>query len=198
MSVDPDLSQSLRALPDGEFFNLLAQEVAHRDSMSAVRDALLSLVASGPTLSASIGAAASEQALASAIQRARIESSARQAIFEHPHLEPNGVADILRSRDRNRRSPANRLRERGDIVGYQLAGRYLYPAFQFDATTAAVRPIVAEVNQLLDAKNDPWGVTSWWISPSGWLKGSQSPATLATEGGHDDDVRAIALDLLAD
>lgn len=198
MSTDHDLSQDLRALPDGEFFSLVAQEVANRDSMSSVRDDLLSLVASGPTLSASIAEAVSPHALVSAIERARIELGARQAIFEHPHLEPNGVADILRSRDSNRRSPANRLRERGDIVGYQIGGRYLYPAFQFDATTAAVRPIVAEVNRLLDAKTDPWGVTSWWISPSGWLKEGKSPADLAVEGGHDDEVRAIAHDLLVD
>lgn len=108
------------------------------------------------------------------------------------------MSPTLRSRDSNRRSPASRLRDRGDIVGYEIGGRYLYPSFQFDAATAKVRPVVSEINRLLGAKHDPWGVSSWWLSPSGWLTEGQSPADLAAAGGHNDQVRAIARDLLAD
>lgn len=61
-----------------------------------------------------------------------------------------------------------------------------------------MRPLVAEINHLLDAKHDPWGVSSWWLSPSGWLTEGQSPADLAAAEGHDEAVRAIARDLLAD
>lgn len=197
MTIEHDLGSELRALPDGEFFSLLAREVQSRESMSSVRDVLLSLVVSGPTLSASIAAAVPAHTVTTSIARAQIETAARQAIFEHPHFEPGDVADVLRSRDSNRRSPASRLRERGDIVGYEIGGRYLYPTFQFDAATAKVRSVVAEVNQLLDAKRDPWGVGSWWISPSGWLEDGLSPADLAVEGGQDDKIRAIARDLLA-
>ncbi|PBC51314.1 hypothetical protein CJ177_36235 [Rhodococcus sp. ACPA1] len=39
---------------------------------------------------------------------------------------------MLRSRDSNRRNPGSRLRERGDIGGYQLGGRYMYPLFSFE------------------------------------------------------------------
>ncbi|MFD6857123.1 hypothetical protein ACFWCF_07235 [Rhodococcus sp. NPDC060090] len=198
MNIDHDLDAELRALPDGAFFTLLAREVDRRESMSSVRDALLSLVASGPTLSASIASAVPTHTVTEAVTRARIETSARQQIFEHPHLEANDIAEVLQSRDKNRRSPASRLRERSDIVGYEIGGRFLYPSFQFDAATAKVRPIVSEVNQLLDAKHDPWGVSSWWLSPSGWLEDGQSPADLATAGGHEDRIRAIAHDLLAD
>ena len=198
MSIDHDLVAALRALSDGEFFTLVAREVTDRESLSAVREVLLSLVASGPTLSASIAAAVPAHAVTASIARARIETAARQAIFEHPHLEASDVADVLRSRDSNRRSPASRLRERGDIVGYEIGGRYLYPGFQFDADTAKVRPLVAEINHLLDAKHDPWGVSSWWLSPSGWLPEGQSPADLAVLGGHDEVIRDIAGDLLAD
>lgn len=198
MSIDHDLGAELRALPDGAFLALLADEVGRRESMSSVRDSLLSLVASGPTLSASISSAVPAHTVAEAVARARIETSARQAIFEHPHLEASDIADVLQSRDSNRRSPASRLRERGDIVGYEIGGRYLYPSFQFDATTAKVRPVVAEINQLLDAKHDPWGVSSWWLSPSGWLEDGESPADLAAAGGHEDHLRAIVHDLLED
>lgn len=197
MTVERDLGRELRALPDGEFFSLLAREVESRESMGSVRDVLLSLVVSGPTLSQSIAAAIPPHTVTTSIARARIETAARQAIFEYPHLEPSDVADVLRSRDSNRRSPASRLRERGDIVGYEVGGRYLYPSFQFDAATARVRPVVAEVNRLLDARHDPWGVGSWWLSPSGWLDEGRSPADLAVEGGQDDRIRAIARDLFA-
>ncbi|MDJ0363016.1 hypothetical protein [Rhodococcus sp. H29-C3] len=197
MTVEHDLGQELRALPDGEFFSILSREVQSRDSMRSVRDVLLSLMVSGPTLSESIAAAVPAHTVTTSIARARIETAARQAIFEHPHLEPGDVADVLRSRDSNRRSTASRLRDRGDIVGYEIGGRYLYPSFQFDAATAKIRPVVAEVNHLLDAKHDPWGVGSWWISPSGWLDEGLSPADLAVEGGQDERIRAIARDLTA-
>ncbi len=104
MSIDHDLGAELRALPDGAFLALLADEVGRRESMSSVRDSLLSLVASGPTLSASISSAVPAHTVAEAVARARIETSARQAIFEHPHLEASDIADVLQSRDSNRRS----------------------------------------------------------------------------------------------
>lgn len=197
MGVDNDLGSSLQALPDGEFYNVLADVISHRAAMNSVRDPLLSLVASGPTLSAAIRSAVSDDAAATAVARARIETTARQALFDHPHYEAADIADALGSRDKNRRSMANKLRERGVIVGYRVAGRYLYPAFQFDTAAARVRPIVAETNRKLDAKHDPWAVASWWLTPSAWLADDASPADLAATG-HDDTIRAIADDLLAD
>ncbi|MCX4529756.1 MULTISPECIES: hypothetical protein [unclassified Streptomyces] len=44
------------------------------------------------------------------------------------------------------------------------------PAFQFAADGRA-RPLVREVNALLDADHDPWGAADWWLSPNGWLDG---------------------------
>jgi hypothetical protein len=43
------------------------------------------------------------------------------------------------------------------------------PAFQF---TAAGKPwpIVQEVNERLDAADDPWGVTCWWVDPHARLE----------------------------
>jgi hypothetical protein len=53
------------------------------------------------------------------------------------------------------------------------------PAFQF---TSAARPwpIVQEVNELLGAEIDPWGVTCWWVDPHEQLNGS--PADLLGTG----------------
>jgi hypothetical protein len=71
MGIDHDLGAELRALSDGEFFAILAREVANRESMSSVRDALLSLVASGPTLSASVASAVPAHVVSESIARAR-------------------------------------------------------------------------------------------------------------------------------
>ncbi|WP_182346370.1 hypothetical protein [Tomitella gaofuii] len=198
MNSGKDLGSTLKALPDGEFYTVLSDAINQRAAMSAVRIPLLSLVASGPTLSAAIRSAVSDEAAATAVARAHIETAARQALFTHPHYEAADVADVLGSQDKNRRSLASRLRNRGDIIGYLVAGRHLYPAFQFDVATARVRPVVADINRRLDAKNDPWAVASWWLSPSGWLADGTSPADLAVAGGQDDTIRTIADDLLED
>lgn len=39
----------------------------------------------------------------------------------------------------------------------------VYPAFQFDDHDR-LPPIVAEINELLGAGDDPWGVADWWLS----------------------------------
>lgn len=197
MSVADGLDRDIQELPDGDFLGLIARETHRRESLSSVRDALLTLLASGPALSTSIGSVAASDMVAASVARGRVEASARQALFDHPHLEAGDVADVVGSRDKNRRNVARRLRDRGDIIGYELSGRYLYPAFQFDAATGRVRPIVVEVNHLLDAKEDPWAVASWWLSPTGWLSDGTSPADLAAQGGRVDQIRAIANDLVA-
>jgi hypothetical protein len=38
------------------------------------------------------------------------------------------------------------------------------PAFQF-GPSGAPWPVVREINELLDAAGDPWGVACWWVDP---------------------------------
>jgi hypothetical protein len=42
------------------------------------------------------------------------------------------------------------------------------PAFQF-AADGRPYPVVAQINVLLDAGDDPWGVADWWLGLNGWL-----------------------------
>ncbi|HET7327020.1 MAG TPA: hypothetical protein VFJ14_06995, partial [Nocardioidaceae bacterium] len=77
----------------------------------------------------------------------------------------------------NGREAASRLRLSSRLVGIKQGNRYLYPAFQFDLAQRQVPPAVAEVNKLLDAAGDPWGVASWWISDSPRL-GGRAPRDL--------------------
>lgn len=54
-------------------------------------------------------------------------------------------------------------------------GRRRLPAFQF--TSAGTVPgVVKEINVLLRAATDPWGVADWWLRGNSWLGGA--PAEL--------------------
>jgi hypothetical protein len=66
------------------------------------------------------------------------------------------------------------------------------PAFQFDSARRP-RPVVLEVNALLDAEHDPWGVADWWLGLNATL--GAVPADLLG-GDADDRVRAAARALL--
>ncbi|MDH6287199.1 hypothetical protein [Rhodococcus opacus] len=47
--------------------------------------------------------------------------------------------------------------------------------------TASVRDTVAAINAALGAAADPWGVASWWLTPSTRLREGQTPADLAAD-----------------
>ena len=61
------------------------------------------------------------------------------------------------------------------------------PAFQFDDTGSPL-PVVVEINRLLDAHGDPWGVADWWLGANAWLR--DAPAVLL--GRIDDDELLLA------
>jgi hypothetical protein len=59
------------------------------------------------------------------------------------------------------------------------AAEFQFPAFQF-APAGGPWDVVMEVNQLLDAADDPWGVTCWWVDPHARL--GDAPADLLGRG----------------
>lgn len=44
-----------------------------------------------------------------------------------------------------------------------------------------VHPVVATVNRALNAVGDPWGVASWWISPTPGLDGAPPTALVGSD-----------------
>jgi hypothetical protein len=52
-----------------------------------------------------------------------------------------------------------------------------YPEFQFASDGGAPHQVVLEINGLLCADVDPWGVADWWLSENAWLGGDR-PASL--------------------
>ena len=99
----------------------------------------------------------------SALDQARLQGEAIESIWREPMLKPGDAALALGARATNREK-VRRLRERSSLLGLPSGSGFLYPAFQFDAARRRLFPEVIEVNELIDAAGDPWGVASWWMA----------------------------------
>jgi hypothetical protein len=65
-----------------------------------------------------------------------------------------------------------------------------FPRFQF-GPDGSPAPVVLEINRLLDADHDPWGVTDWWVGAHAWL-GLAPIELLGAAVGHDRLLAAAA------
>lgn len=188
---------SIHALSDQDLVDLVAEEISRRPNLRPVRDDVTALLAMSPTLALQHERAVTNPA-AAAVARTRIVTDAIGAIVDdHEMLDSTAVSRVL-GRAATSRNTASRLGASGAVVALPVSGHKLYPAFQFDPARRQVRPIVAEINRRLGAKDDPWGVASWWLNPTAFADDPRSPAELAVAGGHDQDLRDMADDLVAD
>ena len=201
MSSTTQALKALASLDDDQVVTVLGTVLGERSSFRLMRDDLLATL--GTALSADrIRDALTEAALRDATpsdhaEQLRIEAEARAAVLGHPMLDSHQVADTLGSKGANRRDTASALRRGGAVVGISHGGKTWYPSFQFDQRRGQVRPVVREINEALGAVDDPWGVASWWLTPSARRRDHQSPADLV-EAGDDDVVRRLAGSLLDD
>lgn len=74
-----------------------------------------------------------------------------------------------------------------DVVVLDRGGERVVPAFQLGAEHQVLEGI-AEINHMLGASEDPWGVASWWLSPHATLRAI--PADVIRLGFSDDVVAA--------
>jgi hypothetical protein len=73
----------------------------------------------------------------------------------------NGVVDDARIRE---------LEEPFALLGLPVEQGMVYPAFQFQPEPSLrPHPLVAEVNERVDAERDPWGAAAWWLTGNRWL-----------------------------
>ncbi|MDZ4170100.1 MAG: hypothetical protein U1E26_10700 [Coriobacteriia bacterium] len=128
-------------------------------------------------------------------REATVRGLAHARVLDEEMLTASAVSALLGSRSRNPRQYANRMRTRGEIVGVPHHNQFLYPAFQFDAGAQALHPGVSDVNVLLDAAHDPWGVASWWITPHTALDGAPPRALLGAEGAAE-SLAALSSDVV--
>lgn len=112
------------------------------------------------------------------LERAQTEGEAKQLIFQQPMLSSDAVGTFMgTSAGSNRRKYANTLRRQSKVLGLPFKNSYVYPAFQFDEARRCIHKPVIDVNQRMDALRDPFGVASWWITPSERL-GERAPFEL--------------------
>lgn len=123
-------------------------------------------------------------------QQLLIRSAAHRAVLDQPMLESMAVAEALGQSGSSGLETVGKFRRASQVVGIRQGDRYLYPAFQIDVRNRRVAPVVAQVNELLSAVDDPWGMASWWISPSPRL-GGQAPRDLLG-GEHESDLPKLA------
>lgn len=102
--------------------------------------------------------------------QARLRGEAVQTIWKEPMLEPREAAVALGAKGTNREK-VRQYRQRSWLLGLPSGRGYLYPAFQFDPQRRNLFREVREVNERLEAKRDPWGVASWWVSTHARLGG---------------------------
>ncbi|MBA2633141.1 MAG: hypothetical protein H0U86_09110 [Chloroflexi bacterium] len=126
---------------------------------------------------------------------ARVQGEAEASVLRHEVVEASALARLLGSTSVNPREFVRSLRTRGDVVGLPRTGGYLFPAFQVNARRREIWPIVAELNRLLGAKDDPWAVASWWFARDSRL--TAEPCKLVSDPARADDLRRAAARELA-
>jgi hypothetical protein len=157
----------LADLSDAELVRVLLQELSDRESMAAVRTEVNALLSMGPTLTAAVDTGTAEL-VERAIENAQKLINTQAAVLAQPLLTSRQVSQATGAPGAaGHRSTASRLRGRGDLIGIEIQGRYLFPAFQFDLEHARLHPVVVEVNHVLDALADPWRAAVWWLTAQG-------------------------------
>lgn len=101
-----------------------------------------------------------------------VASEAVATIWQERMLESNEISVALGGRPGNREK-ARVLRERSELLGLPHGRGFVYPSFQVDPRRKDLRVEVREVNKILDAAADPWGVASWWVSGNDRLDGER-------------------------
>ena len=154
MLVDRDRARdSIHALSDPDLVELLVEEFSRRPALRPVRDDVTALLSMSPALARQQERAVANPA-AAAVARTRIVASVLNSIVDqHEMLDSTAVSRVL-GRAATSRNTASRLSTAGTVIALPVSGHKLYPAFQFDADRRQVRPIVAEINRALGAKED--------------------------------------------
>ncbi|MFC5187897.1 hypothetical protein [Actinomadura harenae] len=107
-----------------------------------------------------------------------IRALARELLAALDAGPPTTAEIIAMARSRLLEEPARAIAaaQPGLLVLTAPDGSRRAPEFQFDRD-GAVRPVAAEINRVLGADRDPWGVADWWLSPDSAL-GGRVPARL--------------------
>ena len=111
------------------------------------------------------------------IDQARRNAEARAAFMrDYEVLDADQVHELYGSKAQNRSALAARWRSDKKIFAVQRGGRFLYPAFQFDAQ-GLPRKVISKVLAALGDSVGGWQTALWFVTPNGWLD-SEKPVDL--------------------
>lgn len=176
----------LESLTDAELVRVVLHELSSRETMASVRLEVAALLSMGPTLTAATEVGTTDL-VERAVQNAQKLVDTQAAVLAQPLLTSRQVSQATGAPGATgHRSTASRLRARGDLIGIEIQGRFLFPSFQFDLEHARVHPVVVDVNHALNALDDPWRAAVWWLTPQGRTR----PVTLI--GRNDKRLRKLA------
>ncbi len=131
------------------------------------------------------------------MKEAALIGQIKARILSQEMVPASEVHTLLGLAGANPRQYANRLRIRSDLVAIpDRRNRFLYPLFQFDLDARRPYPEVVEVNRLLCAVDDPWGIAGWWMQRNSRL-GGKEPRELVGKG-EDKRLLGAARDLIAE
>lgn len=126
---------------------------------------------------------------------ARVHGQAEASVLSNLMFDAARAARAMGSRSANVREYARRLRARPGVLALPIANRFVFPSFQFDEPRRRLWPIALEVNEVLGAADDPWGVASFWFGHDPSL--DARPADLVSDEIRAPDVKAAAARELA-
>ena len=107
------------------------------------------------------------------IDQARRNAEARATFMrDYEVLDADQIHELYGSKARNRSALAARWRSDKKIFAVQRGGRFLYPAFQFDAQGLPRKAISKVLAALGDAVGG-WQTALWFVTPNGWLDGEK-------------------------
>ena len=159
-----------------------AERIRSLIALQASRNRIVNDVAGGPRV-----VIEREDPMSSTSRQAVLAGEAIRQIWQEEMLGPAAAATALGAKPSNREK-VRQYRARSKLIGLPRERGYLYPAFQFDKDRRQVRPEVQRANEILDARDDPWGVASWWISRNARL--GAKPMELIGTNRSEDIVRA--------
>lgn len=89
------------------------------------------------------------------------------------------------------------LASRPDLIRLEFGSLVRYPAFQF-RSDARTQDLIEEINERLDAREDPWAVASWWFAPNHWTEDRAMPIELLDDPSRHDELASLAKGEVAD
>lgn len=91
---------------------------------------------------------------------------------QYEMLDADQIHALYGSKARNRAALAARWRSDKKTFAVQHGGRFLYPAFQFDAQ-GLPRKVISKMLAALGDAVGGWQTALWFVTPNGWLDGEK-------------------------